>query len=107
MALKKIELNFLGQIFVLNVPEEQHDDLREAARLLDLRVSEMKERMQTIRVERAVNMVALNLSFELLQEKHKNSSIEQVLQNQIQQLSSSLETISTRSTNQQTAYEIQ
>lgn len=107
MALKTIKLNFLGQLFTLNVPEEQHDDLREAAKLLDQRVMEMKERMQTVQLERAVSVVALNLSFELLQERHKNHSIEQVLHNQIQQLSSSLENILMRSTNQQTAYEIQ
>ncbi|PVX42839.1 cell division protein ZapA [Pasteurella langaaensis DSM 22999] len=102
-----IELNFLGQVVRLNVPVEQHETLREAARILDQRVVEMKDRMQTVQVERALNIVALNLSFELLQEKAKNHETEQVLQNQIQQLSSSLETIFSRSTNQQTAYEIQ
>ncbi|WP_386689225.1 cell division protein ZapA [Lonepinella sp. MS14437] len=107
MALKKIELNFLGQVFLLNIPEEQHDDLREAARLLDVRVTEMKERMQTVQVERAINIVALNLSFELLQEKQKNGLMEKVLQDQIQQLSASLENILTRTTNHQPAYEIQ
>ena len=107
MALKKIELNVLGQVFLLNVPEEQHDDLREAVKLLDQRVNDMKERMQTLQVERAINIVALNLSFELLQEKQKNESMEKVLQDQIHQLSNSLENILMRSTNQQTTYEIQ
>ena len=102
-----IELNFLGQVVRLNVPVEQHETLREAARILDQRVLEMKERMQTVQVERALNIVALNLSFELLQEKAKNSETEKVLQNQIHQLSASLESIFSRSTNQQTAYEIQ
>ncbi|MCI7352896.1 MAG: cell division protein ZapA [[Actinobacillus] rossii] len=102
-----IELNFLGQVVRLNAPVEQHESLREAARILDQRVVEMKERMQTVQVERALNIVALNLSFELLQEKMKNSETEKVLQNQIQQLSASLETIFSCSTNQQTAYEIQ
>lgn len=102
-----IELNFLGQVVRLNAPVEQHDSLREAARILDQRVVEMKERMQTVQVERALNIVALNLSFELLQEKMKNSETEKVLQNQIQQLSASLESIFSCSTNQQTAYEIQ
>ena len=55
-----IELNFLGQIVRLNVPEEQHENLREAARILDQRVTEMKDRMQTVQVERALNIVALN-----------------------------------------------
>ncbi|MCI5762898.1 cell division protein ZapA [Actinobacillus porcinus] len=102
-----IELNFLGQIVRLNVPEEQHENLREAARILDQRVTEMKDRMQTVQVERALNIVALNLSFELLQEKAKISETEKVLQTQIHQLSASLEKIIACSTNQQTTYEIQ
>ena len=105
MALKKIELNVLGQVFLLNVPEEQHDDLREAVKLLDQRVNDMKERMQTLQVERAINIVALNLSFELLQEKQKNESMEKVLQDQIHQLSNSLENIEeTKSVMRQVLY---
>ncbi|MDG2952162.1 cell division protein ZapA [Exercitatus varius] len=107
MALKPIELNFLGQVVRLNAPEEQHNDLREAAKELDKRVSEMKDRMQTVQVERAVHVVALNLCFELLSEKRKTQSTEQILQNQIRQLSHSLENIAVRSTNQQPTYEIQ
>lgn len=107
MALKKIELNVLGQVFLLNVPEEQHEDLREALKILAQRVGYMKERMQTLQLERVINIVALNLSFELLQEQKKNKSMEKVLQDQIYQLSNSLENILMSSTNQQSEYEIQ
>ncbi|MDU8925221.1 cell division protein ZapA [Pasteurellaceae bacterium LIM206] len=107
MSSKTIEVNFLGQVLRLNCPEEQHDDLREAAKILDARVNEMKERTGIIQVEKVLAIVALNLSFELLQEKGKTRLTENVLQNQIQQLTRSLESISTRTANQQPSYEIQ
>ncbi|MDO4431204.1 MAG: cell division protein ZapA [Lonepinella koalarum] len=103
MALKTVEVNFLGQIVRLNCPEEQHDALREAGKVLDKRVNEMKERTGILQVEKALAIVALNLSFELLQEQQKTERTEQVLQNQIQQLT---EILHSRSTNQQTNYEI-
>ena len=44
MSLKLVEVVVLGQVLRLNVPAEQEDILRQAARNLDLLVSEMKER---------------------------------------------------------------
>ena len=73
MSLKLVEVVVLGQVLRLNVPAEQEEILRQAARNLDLQVSEMKER------------------FELTQEKNKNARIENVLCTRIQQLDHSLE----------------
>ena len=47
MSSKLIELTFLGQVLRLNCPEEQHETLREAAKELDARVTEMKERIKS------------------------------------------------------------
>jgi len=44
MSLKLVEVVVLGQVLRLNVPAEQEEILRQAARNLDLQVSEMKER---------------------------------------------------------------
>ena len=107
MSSKLIELNFLGQVLRLNCPEEQHDVLREAAKLLDERVTEMKERTGILQVEKALTVVALNLSFELMQEKQKTELTENVLKTQIQQLTQSLASLADSTTNRQTTYEIQ
>ncbi len=107
MSSKLIELNFLGQVLRLNCPEEQHDALREAAKLLDERVTEMKERTGILQVEKALTVVALNLSFELMQEKQKTELTENVLKTQIQQLTQSLASLTDSTTNRQTTYEIQ
>ena len=65
MSLKLVEVVVLGQVLRLNVPAEQEEILR--------------------------SIVALNLSFELTQEKNKNAQIENVLCTRIQQLDHSLE----------------
>ena len=96
MALKLVEVIVLGQALRLNVPEEQEDTLRQAARTLDAQVSEMKERTGLIQLDRVLPIVALNLSFELTQQKRKNSQIEDVLKTRIQQLDHSLENVLAR-----------
>ena len=87
MSLKLVEVVVLGQVLRLNVPAEQEEILRQAAR----QVSEMKERTGLLQLDRVLSIVALNLSFELTQEKNKNAQIENVLCTRIQQLDHSLE----------------
>ena len=89
MSLKLVEVVVLGQVLRLNVPAEQEEILRQAARNLDLQVSEMKERTGLLQLDRVLSIVALNLSFELTQEKNKNA--QNVLCTRIQQLDHSLE----------------
>lgn len=93
MSLKLVEILVLGQVLRLNVPVEQEELLRQAARNLDILVSEMKEKTGLIQLDRVLSIVALNLSFELNQEKNKAAKIEEVLRTGIQQLDHSLENI--------------
>ena len=67
MSLKMVEIVVLGQVLRLNVPQEQEDALRQAARNLDALVSEMKEKTGLIQLDRVLSIVALNLSFEFTQ----------------------------------------
>ena len=90
MSLKLVEILVLGQVLRLNVPVEQEELLRQAARNLDILVSEMKEKTGLIQLDRVLSIVALNLSFELTQEKNKTLQIEDVLRTKIQQLDHSL-----------------
>lgn len=71
MSLKLVEILVLGQVLRLNVPIEQEELLRQAAHNLDILVSEMKEKTGLIQLDRVLSIVALNLSFELSQEKIK------------------------------------
>ena len=90
MSLKLVEIVVLGQLLRLNVPDDQEEALRQAARNLDGLVSEMKEKTGLLQLDRVLSIVALNLSFELTQEKNKNAQIEEVLKTRIQQLDHSL-----------------
>lgn len=93
MASKSIEVSILGQVLRLNCPEEQHDALHQAARTLEQRVAEMKERTGILQMEKALSIVALNLSYELIQEQQKITSIEEMLRTKIQLLDNSLESV--------------
>lgn len=93
MSSQSIELSVLGQVLRLNCQEDQHDALRQAARILDKRVSEMKERTGILQLEKVLSIVALNLSYELLQQQQVTQKIESVVSTQIKQLDSSLESI--------------
>ncbi|URL06395.1 cell division protein ZapA [Avibacterium sp. 21-595] len=93
MSSQSIELSVLGQVLRLNCQEDQHDALRQAARALDQRVSEMKERTGILQLEKVLSIVALNLSYELIQQQQVTQKIEQVVSTQIRQLDNSLEGI--------------
>ena len=68
--------------------------IAQCARELDQRVSEMKERTGILQVDKVLSIVALNLSFELMQEQQKTHLIEDVLKNKIlRPLDHSLENI--------------
>ncbi|QQF71668.1 cell division protein ZapA [Histophilus somni] len=90
---KLIELSVSGQVLRLNCLPEQHDALRQAAHLLDNRVMEMRERTGILQMEKILSIVALNLSFELMQEQQKTQTIENVINQKIAQLEGSLENI--------------
>lgn len=91
MSSQSIELSVLGQVLRLNCQEDQFDALRQAARALDQRVSEMKERTGILQLDKVLSIVALNLSYELIQQQQVTQKIENVVSTQIKQLDSSLE----------------
>ncbi|MFU2059083.1 cell division protein ZapA [Avibacterium gallinarum] len=99
MSSQSIELSVLGQVLRLNCQEDQHDALRQAARALDQRVSEMKERTGILQLEKVLSIVALNLSYELIQQQQVTQKIEQAVSTQIKQLDNSLEGILAQKTN--------
>lgn len=93
MSTSPVEVNVLGQVLRLGCPVEQHECLRQAAQELDERVVKMKERTGILSMERLLSIVALNLSFELMQAQQKHENVEHIIAKRIQQLDSSLERI--------------
>ncbi len=93
MSTSPIEVVVLGQILRLGCPEDQHDFLRQAAQELDERVLKMKERTGILSTERVLSIVALNLSYELMQAKEKHKNVEDIIVASLQQLDNSLEQV--------------
>lgn len=93
MSTTTVEVSVLGQSLRLKCPEDQHEFLRQAAQQLDERVTKMKERTGLLNVEKVLSIVALNLSYELMQEQQKTKMVEDVVAQRIQQLDHSLEGI--------------
>ncbi len=90
MPKNNIEIQILGQSIKLYCPEEQQQALLESALLLEGRVARLKEQSKIIQLEKVLAIVALNLQFELDQEKAKNSEVQNVLTSCVTKLDSSL-----------------
>ncbi len=90
MPKNNIEIHILGQSIKLYCPVEQQEALLESALLLEGRVARLKEQSKIIQLEKVLAIVALNLQFELDQEKVKNKTVQNALTSCITKLDSSL-----------------
>ncbi|MBE2894828.1 cell division protein ZapA [Spirabiliibacterium falconis] len=86
---ENIELHIFGQVLRLNCPQDKQAALKEAAQHLETRVTEFKERSGILQLDRVLSIVALNLSFELEQEKQKNAE-QQVIFSKLEQFDANL-----------------
>lgn len=92
---KNIDLHIFGQNLRLSCPEDQHQALELAAANLEKRVNELKARSNILQLEKVLAIVGLNLSYELEQEKLKNSTQANSMVDRIQQMDNSLTDILT------------
>ncbi|MFC0309020.1 cell division protein ZapA [Gallibacterium trehalosifermentans] len=90
---KNIDLYIFGQNLRLSCPEDQHQALREAADILEKKVSELKNRTGIIQLDKVLTIVGLNLCHELITQQQKNSERENLINNKIEQIEHSLSTI--------------
>lgn len=90
MSANYIEVQIFGQVLRLHCPPDQQHNLLASAQRLEERVAVLKEQSGIIQLEKVLAIVALNLHYELEQEKQKNANNKVVLESCIQQLDSSL-----------------
>jgi cell division protein ZapA len=74
MSANQETIHLLDKEFTVACPAEERDGLRESARLLDAKMREIRSGGKVLGNERIVVMAALNVIFELLQEKQNSSS---------------------------------
>ncbi len=91
MQNNNIEIQILGQSIKLYCPEEQQEALLESALLLEGRVAKLKDQSKIIQLEKVLIIIALNLQFELTQEKNKNRETQNTLASCLKKLDLSLE----------------
>lgn len=84
-----IDVHVFGQVLRLNCPVEQQESLRRAAKDLDERLTTMQSKTNILQLERILSIVALNLMFELNNEKETNKQLQDVYA-RIQDLDKSL-----------------
>lgn len=85
-----VEVPILGLKLRLHCPEERQEALLNSARRLEERVSKLKEQSGIIQIEKVLTIVALNLHYELEQERQRNTENKNVLMACIEQLDHSL-----------------
>lgn len=74
MSANQETIHLLDKEFTVACPADERDGLRESARLLDAKMREIRTGGKVLGNERIVVMAALNVIFELLQEKQSSSS---------------------------------
>jgi cell division protein ZapA len=76
--IKPVTVHIMGNEYHVSSPEDQIEKLEKAAKELDRRMREVKSTGNIVGIERIAVMVALNLSYEVLenQSTEKKSSVE-------------------------------
>ena len=71
MSAQPVDLQIFGRSLRVNCPPEQRDALNQAADDLNQRLQDLKERTRVTNTEQLVFIAALNISYELTQEKRR------------------------------------
>lgn len=99
MSSNNIEIQIFGQVLRLGCPPNQREELLASAQRLEARVATLKEQSGIIQLEKVLAIVALNLNYELEQEKHRNENNKNVLEACIHQLEKSLGSVTANNEN--------
>ncbi len=86
-----VNVSILGKEFQVASPEDEHQQLLQAANFLDKRMREIRESGKVLGIERIAIMAALNLSYELLNQSTSETEENSIINNKIQQLSDRIE----------------
>lgn len=86
-----VNVSILGKEFQVASPEEEHQQLLQAASFLDKRMREIRESGKVLGLERIAVMAALNLSYELLSKSGSDPEEISIINKKMQQLSDKIE----------------
>lgn len=95
MTTQVVDIQILGRTLKLNCPVDELVALDQAARDLEHRLDELRRKVEIMNSDKLLITAALNISYELTQEKNKNSQlldriakIQQLLDNSLKNVNS-------------------
>lgn len=91
MSAQPVDIQIFGRSLRVNCPPEQRDALNQAAQELDQRLQELKIRTRVTNTEQLVFIAALNVCYELAQEKHKTQEYSATMERRIRSLQQTIE----------------
>lgn len=83
----ELELHILDKDYVVGCAPDEEAFLREAAQLLDSKMREIRSKGKIVGIERIAVMAALNIAYDLLQDKHLEVDSKSLWNNRIRMLS--------------------
>lgn len=91
MSAQPVDIQIFGRSLRVNCPPEQKDALQLAADDLNQRLQDLKERTRVTNIEQLVFIAALNISYELTQEKAKTRDYAASMEQRIRMLQQTIE----------------
>jgi cell division protein ZapA len=91
MSAEPVDIQIFGRSLRVNCPPEQRDALNQAADDLNQRLQDLKVRTRVTNTEQLVFIAALNISYELTQEKAKTRDYAASMEQRIRMLQQTIE----------------
>lgn len=91
MSAQPVDIQIFGRSLRVNCPPEQRDALNQAAEDLNQRLQDLKVRTRVTNTEQLVFIAALNISYELAQEKAKTREYAANMEQRIRMLQQTIE----------------
>ncbi len=91
MSAQPVDIQIFGRSLRVNCPPEQRDALNRAAEELDQRLQDLKDRTRVTNTEHLIFIAALNVCYELAQEKGKTQEYADSMDLRIRTLQQTIE----------------
>ncbi|AFP85561.1 hypothetical protein A35E_00252 [secondary endosymbiont of Heteropsylla cubana] len=91
MSAQPVDIQIFGRIFRINCPPEQKEALNQAAKDLNQRLQDLKEKTRVTNIEQLVFIAALNICNELAQERLKTRDYAANMEQRIRLLQHTIE----------------
>ena len=91
MSAQPVDIQIFGRSLRVNCPPEQRDALNQAAEDLNQRLQDLKVRTRVTNTEQLVFIAALNVCYELAQEKTKTRDYAASMEQRIRMLQQTIE----------------